>query len=57
MIVAHVEVIDFPKGNQVLLSTVCKNQDQIVVIEGTALVKAPKDIVLVKNDETTSTTV
>ena len=56
-IVAHIEVLDFPKGSQVLLSTICRNQDQIIVIEGTALVKAPKDMVLVKNDETTSTTV
>lgn len=49
-ITAHIEVLDFPKGNQVLLSTICKNQDQKVVIEGTALVIAPKSIVLIKKD-------
>ena len=51
-ITAHIEVIDFPKGNQVLLSTICKNQDQKSVIEGTALVMAPRDIVLVKKEFT-----
>ncbi len=49
-ITAHIEVLDFPKGSQVLLSTICKNQDQKVVIEGTALVIAPKSIVLIKKD-------
>jgi 3-hydroxybutyryl-CoA dehydratase len=49
-ITAHLEVLDFPKGNQVVLSTVCKNQDQKIVIEGTALVLAPKNIVLVKKE-------
>jgi len=53
-ITAHIEVLGFPKGNQVLLSTICKNQDQKVVIEGTALVIAPKSIVLIKNDITQS---
>ena len=51
-ITAHIEVIDFPKGNQVLLSTICKNQDQKSVIEGTALVMAPRDMVLVKKEFT-----
>src|ERR1035437_7861308 len=32
-ITAYIEVIDFPKGNQVLLSTICKNQDQKIVID------------------------
>ncbi|MES2593516.1 MAG: MaoC family dehydratase [Bacteroidota bacterium] len=47
-ITAYLEVLDFPKGNQVLLSTICKNQDQKIVIEGTALVMAPKTLVLNK---------
>lgn len=55
IITAHIEVLDFPKGNQVLLSTICKNQDQKNVIEGTALVIAPKDTVLVKKEVTAST--
>jgi 3-hydroxybutyryl-CoA dehydratase len=57
IITAHLEVLDFPRGNQVVLSTVCKNQDQKIVIEGTALVIAPKETVLVKKDETASTTI
>ena len=57
IITAHIEVIDFPKGNQVLLSTICKNQDQKIVIDGTALVIAPKETILIKNDVTTSTEV
>lgn len=56
-ITAFIEVVDFPKGNQVLLSTICKNQDQKIVIDGTALVIAPKDTVLVKKDVTTSSVV
>lgn len=56
-ITAYIEVVDFPKGNQVLLSTICKNQDQKIVIDGTALVIAPKDTVLVKKDATTSSVV
>lgn len=47
-ITAHLEVLDFPKGTQVTLNTVCKNQEGKVVIEGTALVMAPKTIVLEK---------
>jgi len=57
IITAHIEVIDFPKGNQVLLTTICKNQDQKIVIDGTALVIAPKETILIKNDVTTSTEV
>ena len=56
IITAHIEVIDFPKGSQVLLSTICKNQDQKNVIEGTALVMAPKDTVLIKKEVTESST-
>ncbi len=56
IITAYIEVVDFPKGNQVLLSTICKNQDQKVVIDGTALVIAPKETVLVKKDATVSET-
>lgn len=48
VITAYIEVLDFPKGNQVVLSTICKNQDQKIVIEGTALVIAPKDTVLTR---------
>jgi len=51
-VTAYIEVLDFPKGNQVLLSTICKNQDQKVVIEGTALVIAPKETILVKKETT-----
>jgi len=47
-ITAYIEVLDFPKGNQVVLSTICKNQDQKIVIEGTALVIAPKTTVLTR---------
>lgn len=50
-ITAYLEVLDFPKGNQVLLSTVCKNQEQKTVIEGTALVMAPKNIILQKENQ------
>ena len=57
IITATIEVLDFPKGSQVLLSTVCKNQDQVIVIDGTALVKAPKETILVKKDEAASTTI
>ncbi|MES2395597.1 MAG: 3-hydroxybutyryl-CoA dehydratase, partial [Bacteroidota bacterium] len=56
IITAHIEVIDFPKGSQVLLSTICKNQDQKAVIEGTALVMAPRETVLVKKEVTESST-
>lgn len=45
-ITAHLEVLDFPKGTQVTLSTVCKNQEGKAVIEGTALVMAPKTMVI-----------
>lgn len=48
VITAYIEVLDFPKGNQVVLSTICKNQDQKIVIEGTALVIAPKSTVLTR---------
>lgn len=47
-ITAHLEVLEFPKGSQVVLSTVCKNQEGKTVIEGTALVMAPKTIELQK---------
>ncbi len=56
VITAHIEVIDFPKGNQVLLSTICRNQDQKIVIDGTALVIAPKETVLIKKDAPVSET-
>lgn len=56
VITAYIQVLDFPKGSQVLLSTVCKNQDQKIVIEGTALVMAPKDTILVKKEVTKSST-
>ena len=36
-----VEVVDFPKTNKVSLKTTCTNQDNIVVIEGEALVIPP----------------
>ena len=38
-ITAHIEVLDFPKGSQVLLSTICKNQNGEIVIEGNARLK------------------
>lgn len=47
-VTAYLEVTEFPKGSQVVLSTVCKNQEGKTVIEGTALVMAPKTITLVK---------
>lgn len=52
-ITAQLEVIEFPKGTQVVLSTICKNQDQKIVIEGTALVMAPKSIELIKPESLT----
>jgi 3-hydroxybutyryl-CoA dehydratase len=38
----EVEIIDFPKENRVLLSTICKNQNDIIVIEGEALIIPPE---------------
>jgi 3-hydroxybutyryl-CoA dehydratase len=54
VITAYVEVVDFPKGTQVVLSTVCKNQEGKIVIDGTALVMAPKDITLIKPEIATT---
>ena len=48
IITAYLEITEFPKGSQVVLSTVCKNQEGKTVIEGTALVMAPKTMVLEK---------
>lgn len=48
IITAYLEVTEFPKGSQVVLSTICKNQEGKIVIEGTALVMAPKTTTLLK---------
>lgn len=48
IITAYLEITEFPKGSQVVLSTVCKNQEGKTVIEGTALVMAPKTLILEK---------
>lgn len=42
----EVEIIDFPKENRVLLSTICRNQKDIIVIEGEALIIPPENVVL-----------
>jgi 3-hydroxybutyryl-CoA dehydratase len=42
----EVEIIDFPKENRVLLSTICSNQNDIIVIEGEALIIPPENVVL-----------
>ncbi len=49
-ITAYLEIMEFPKGSQVVLSTVCKNQEGKTVIEGTALVMAPKTMILQKEN-------
>ena len=40
-IIISIEVIGFAKANRVLLKTTCTNQDNIVVIDGEALVIPP----------------
>ena len=41
-ITVDVEIIDFPKENWATLNTVCTNQENVVVLEGEALVILPK---------------
>lgn len=47
-ITAIVEVLDFPRDNQILLKTTCINKDGMEVITGEALVRPPGNCILIK---------
>ncbi len=46
-ITATVEVVEIIEEKRVKLRTYCKNQDDVIVIDGYALIKPPKETVLI----------